>query len=51
MNNKANLCSDCNSEIITVKRGKKNVAECSYCGSASDTGFNFEDFPEFEEEE
>jgi DNA-directed RNA polymerase subunit M/transcription elongation factor TFIIS len=51
MNSKAKMCDNCNSQIITIKRNGRLVAECSYCGESSDAGFDIEDFPEYEEDE
>lgn len=51
MNSKAKLCDKCNSEIITVKRDNRFVAECSYCGLPQEKGFYIEEFiPEMEDE-
>lgn len=51
MNNKAVKCDNCNSEIITFKKGKRWVAECSYCGKSIDKGVIFSDFISEHDEE
>jgi ribosomal protein L37AE/L43A len=48
MNMKTKLCDNCNSEIVTVKRGNRFVTECSYCGESVEKGTVIEDFiPEY----
>jgi hypothetical protein len=29
---KSRRCDNCNSEVITIKRGRRISVECSYCG-------------------
>lgn len=41
--NTVRLCDDCNSVVITVKRGNNYSVECSYCGESYDTGFETKD--------
>lgn len=42
-------CDNCNSEVITVMRNGKQIAECSYCGSIIEEDLiSFDKIIEFE---
>lgn len=44
-------CDSCNSHVITVKKGNKYVAECSYCGKPSDYYISIDYAEDYDEED
>jgi ribosomal protein L37AE/L43A len=43
------LCESCNSPIVKVKKGRKTIVECSYCGRQYEKGVELSNFiPEYD---